>query len=141
MLRVVIDTNVFISALYLPASKPGTVVLLARRHQIRNLIAPAMLREVERVLQAKLRWDQTRAREAARQIENFSEVVQPQERLTVLADEPDNRILECAVAGQAAVIISGDQHLLQLRSYQGIAFLQPADFLSQPSCWPTEGVC
>jgi len=113
----------------------------ARRHQICNLIAPAILREVERVLPAKFLWDQARAREAARQRENFSEVVQPQIRLTVLADESDNRILECAVAGQAAVIISGDKHLLQLSSYQGIAVLQPADFLSQPSCCPTEGFC
>jgi len=100
-----------------------------------------MLREVERVLPAKFRWDQARAREVSRQLENFSEVVQPWERLTVLADEPDNRILEYAVAGLAAVIISGHQHLLHPHPYQGIAVLQPAGFLSQPSICPTEGFC
>lgn len=128
MLRVVLDTNVLVSALYLPASKPGTIVGLARRHTIQNLVSPAILSEVERVLREKFQWEAAQAREAVRQIENFSEVLDPQERLTVLADDPDNRILECAKAGRAHLILTGDKHLLQLQAYSGIAILKPADF-------------
>jgi predicted nucleic acid-binding protein len=49
--------------------------------------------------------------------------------LTVIADDPDNRILECALKAQADLIISGDKHLLNLRNYQGIKMVTPGEFL------------
>jgi predicted nucleic acid-binding protein len=51
------------------------------------------------------------------------------EPLAIIVDDPDNRILECAVAGQADFIISGDKHLLNLKNFQGINIVTPADFL------------
>ena len=129
MLKVVIDTNVFISALYLPESRPAGVVLLARRRKIHNFISPQILKEVERIIKKKLLWDNAKTQSAVRRIMNFSEEVQPQERLAIIADDPDNRILECAVAGQADFIISGDHHLLDLENYHGIKIVTPARFL------------
>ena len=129
MLKVVIDTNVFISAFYLPKSKPAGVVLLARRKTILNLISPPILKEVERIIKKKLFWDNSKTQSAVRRIKNFSEEVHPQERLAIIADDPDNRILECAVAGQADFIISGDKHLLNLKNFQGINIVTPAEFL------------
>ena len=129
MLKVVIDTNVFISAFYLPESRPAKVVLLARRKTILNVISPPILKEVERIIKKKLLWDNSKTQSAVRRIKNFSEEVHPQERLAIIADDPDNRILECAVAGQADFIISGDHHLLDLENYQGIKIVTPARFL------------
>ena len=129
MLKVVIDTNVFISAFYLPESKPAKVVLLARRKTILNVISPPILKEAERIIKKKLLWDNSKTQGALRRIRNFSGEVHPQERLAIIADDPDNRILECAVAGQADFIISGDHHLLDLKSYQGIKIVTPARFL------------
>ena len=129
MLKVVIDTNVFISAFYLPESKPAGVVLLARRKTILNVISLPILKEVERIIKKKLLWDNSKTQAAVRRIKNFSEEVHPQERLAIIADDPDNRILECAVAGQADFIISGDHHLLDLKNYQGIKIVHPARFL------------
>jgi predicted nucleic acid-binding protein len=45
------------------------------------------------------------------------------------ADQDDNRVLECAVASSAAYIISGDEHLLELKDYNGITVLPAAGFL------------
>lgn len=129
MLKVVIDTNVFISAFYLPESRPAGVVLLARRKTILNVISPPILKEVERIIKKKLLWDNSKTQSAVRQIKNFSEEVHPQERLAISADDPDNRILECAVAGQADFIISGDHHLIDLDNHQGIKIVTPARFL------------
>jgi len=129
MLKVVIDTNVFISAFYLPESRPANVVLLARRKTILNLISPQILKEVERIIKKKLLWDNSKTESAVRLIKNFSEEVHPQERLAIIVDDPDNRILECAVAGQANFIISGDKHLLNLKNFQEINVVTPADFL------------
>jgi uncharacterized protein len=102
MLKVVIDTNVFISALSLPQSRPANVVLLARKKTILNVISPQILKEVERIIKKKLFWDNSKTPGAVRWIKNFSEEVHPQGRLAIIADDPDNRILECAVAGQAS---------------------------------------
>ena len=129
MLKVVIGTNVFISAFYLPESRPANVVLLARRKTILNLISPQILKEVERIIKKKLLWDNSKTESAVRLIKNFSEEVHPQERLAIIVDDPDNRILECAVAGQANFIISGDKHLLNLKNFQEINVVTPADFL------------
>jgi putative PIN family toxin of toxin-antitoxin system len=54
MLKVVIDTNVFISAFCLPEFRPANVVLLARRKTILNVISPQILKEVERIIKKKL---------------------------------------------------------------------------------------
>lgn len=129
MLKVVMDTNVFISALYLPKSRSAEVVSLVRRKRIRNLISPQILKEIERILQKKLSWDIAKTQSAIRRINNFSEMVRPKERLEVIADASDHRILECAVEGQADFIISGDHHLTDLKTFEGIKIVTPAAFL------------
>jgi putative PIN family toxin of toxin-antitoxin system len=56
--------------------------------------------------------------------------VNPAERIHVVtADPEDNKFLECAVVARAAVIVSGDQHLLDLKEFRGIPILEPAKFL------------
>ncbi len=129
MVKVVIDTNVFFSAFYLPQSKPGEVVLLARRKRIQNFTSPQILKELERIITDKLLWDNSKTQSAITRISNLSELVDPRERLTIIADDPDNRILECAKASGADFIISGDKHLLDLKNFQGIKIVTPGEFL------------
>ena len=50
-------------------------------------------------------------------------IVEPAESLTVLADEPDNRIVECALAANAQLIVTGDRAMLALGEYQGIRII------------------
>ena len=72
--------------------------------------------------------------EVAAFIERFRRVatlVQPPLTLEVIEDDPaDNRVSECAVAGGAAFIVSGDDHLLQMRKYNEIFILSPAGFVT-----------
>ena len=57
--------------------------------------------------------------------------IEPQETLDVIvSDESDNRYIECAVAGGALYIVTGDEHLLELGEYEGITVLTPAAFVS-----------
>jgi len=88
MLKVVIDTNVFISAFYLPESRPADVVLLARRKTILNLISLQILEEVERIIRKKLFWDNPKTQSAVRRIKNFSDEVHPQEPLAIIVMTP-----------------------------------------------------
>jgi uncharacterized protein len=48
----------------------------------------------------------------------------------VIGDDPDDdRILECALAGKADLVVSGDRHLRKLKSFRGIGIVHPSDFL------------
>jgi putative PIN family toxin of toxin-antitoxin system len=61
----------------------------------------------------------------------YAEVVKPKRRLRVIERDPaDNKFLECAVAGKAAVIISGDKDLLSLGRYRKVSIQSPAQFLA-----------
>jgi putative PIN family toxin of toxin-antitoxin system len=55
--------------------------------------------------------------------------VKPGQRLRIVKDEPDNRILECAVAGNAHVIVTGDRALLALREYRNVRIISLHDYL------------
>jgi predicted nucleic acid-binding protein len=57
-------------------------------------------------------------------------VVEPKIALRVIkADPDDDRILECALAGDADLIVSGDHHLTKLKDFEGIGIVRPVDFL------------
>jgi len=62
---------------------------------------------------------------------SISHVVCAEEKLNIIDDESDNRILECAEAAQVNFIVSGDRHLLELKHYLGIEILSPANFLRE----------
>jgi putative PIN family toxin of toxin-antitoxin system len=64
-------------------------------------------------------------------IERQSELVTPLEKITVIEDDSaDNMFLECAVAGQADLIVSGDPHLNTLKQFRNIKIITPYDFLT-----------
>ena len=128
MLRVVADTNVYVSALNF-GGVADEVLRLARAGQLLVFVSPPILSEIEVVLHGKFEWSAARAREATSAIRRFAEVVRPQHTVTVLEDEPDNRILECALAAGARVIVTGDKHLRALGAFQGIALLSPRELL------------
>lgn len=129
MLRVVADTNVYISALNF-GGVPDQVLTLARRGRVELFISAPILQEIEGVLKRKFGWPSKRAREALAVIREFAKGVEPTERVrAVEKDEPDNRVLECALAAKATIVVSGDSHLRDLGSFHGLRILSPRAFL------------
>jgi len=104
MLRVVIDTNIVISALNF-GGNPKAVLELARENRIHNITTPFIINEVEKVLTQKSGWQMEVTREVLNDFRGFSQVVNPSETIAIISYAPDNRILECAVAGRADCII------------------------------------
>jgi putative PIN family toxin of toxin-antitoxin system len=127
VLRAVLDTNVFISALF--GGRPEDVYRAALRGQFILITSPAILTELARTLRDKFSLPESDITAYIRQIARTAKVVRPDTRLAVVADDADNRVLECAVVGNADVIVSGDRHLLELREYSGIPVVRPMDFL------------
>jgi putative PIN family toxin of toxin-antitoxin system len=130
MLRVVLDTNVLVSHLF--GGTPRQVVSLWSGGLVVLCVSPGILAEYLSVLG---RFDAVtgKASELLGLLEEGGNLylVEPQERLTAVpADPSDDMFLECAVAAQADVIVSGDQHLLELKSFRGIPIVGPAEFLA-----------
>jgi putative PIN family toxin of toxin-antitoxin system len=129
--RVVADSNVLVSALQF-GGKPMALLMLAEDGQIDLAISEAILDETLGVLKVKFQNtpEQLADREAyVRAITSI--VVAPSETVAVIhADPTDDRILECAIAADAEVIVSGDRHLLALGNFRGIGIQKPADFLA-----------
>jgi len=62
------------------------------------------------------------------------EIVKPEEHFAVIKEDPDDNIfLDCAIAGKVEYIISGDEHLLNLKKFKGIKILTPGEFLREIS--------
>jgi putative PIN family toxin of toxin-antitoxin system len=116
MLRVVIDTNVIISALNF-GGNPKAVLELARKGRIRNATSPFIISEIERVLTRKFGWQMEVTEEVINDIQGFSHVINPPETIGIIKNRSDNRILECALAGGADYLLSGDHHLTDLKTF------------------------
>lgn len=129
MCRVVLDTNVYISA-YGFGGKPTEVLRAAITGEYTLLTSPAILTELADKLYTVLGFDDEHVRAVIMQVSRIAEVLRPRARLTVVSDDPDNRILECATEGAADVIVSGDHHLLDLGAYHGIRIIRPAEMLT-----------
>lgn len=128
-LKVVFDTNIFISALNFGGT-PSEVIFLAQTGIVELYISTPILYEIHGVLIQKFNWHRDKAEEAIELLQRFARLVSPLERVTRIQDDSDNRVLECALAADANLIVSGDQHLLDIRTFQGIAIVTAKQFLS-----------
>jgi len=127
--RVVFDTNTLVSALVLPGGRAAVAVHQVVRGPNRLVISRPIIREVLDVLARKFdRNPEELARTAVFQAD-LGDVVRPRRTIATLRDEPDNRVLECAVAGRANAIVTGDRAMLELGAYEGIAIMSLKDFL------------
>ena len=128
-MRAVADTNVYISALNFGGT-PEEVLGLGRARTIQLFISPSILEEIEEVLLRKFYWSARNVREASTAIQEFAQLIHPREAIHLITeDEPDNRILECAVEANADCIITGDRHLRQLKTFRGISIVSPREFI------------
>ncbi len=128
-MNVVFDTNVFVSAFMVPGSRSEHAFLLAQRRAVELYSSIPILTEAARVLRTKFNQPEKDITAALKLISRAAHIVRPVRALTVPHDLPDNRILECAVTAQVDVIVTGDQHLLKLRSFEGISIVRVVDFL------------
>jgi putative PIN family toxin of toxin-antitoxin system len=136
-MTIVCDTNVLVSGL-LWSGPPNTILKQVRDGQVVLVITPQLLEELMEVLNRskfgrRKTHLQVTSEELVNRIAGMSIIVTDVEYLppVILEDPDDDRILECAVRARAEVIVSGDQHLLNLKAYHGILIRSPAQFLEE----------
>ena len=133
VIRVVIDTNVVISAL-LFGGIPGKLITLWKNKRIKPLVSREIIDEYLKVLAyPKFKLSEQEINYLLyREILPFFEVISVKQRPVIIkADPSDDKFIRCAQWGKAKVIISVDQHLLSLTSYKGLKILSPSEFLEE----------
>ncbi len=135
-MRVVLDTNIIVSALLSPRGLRAQLVEAWRVQTFQPVVSEPILAEYERALNypevaARHGLSRGEVAEIVEGLRQFALMVAPAERLAVVRDDPDHdKFLECAVAGEANYIVSGDRHLLDLQEYRGIQILPAGVFLA-----------
>lgn len=93
------------------------------------LISKPILDELLTILAHKFSRDADALGRTALLLTELAEVIQPKERVSVFEDDPDNRVLECAIAGQARAIVTGDKAMLAVEISHGVRLLSLSAYL------------
>lgn len=128
-MRVVFDTNIFISAFVIPRSQGEKAILKIIEEENLLLISTDIIDEILSVLSSKFGRDREALSHVAVTLSELAELVKPARRIKIFNDEPDNRILECAIDGRADFLVTGDKKILQLREYKGIKIISLKEYL------------
>jgi putative PIN family toxin of toxin-antitoxin system len=129
--RAVFDTNIFISAFVIPGSLAEKAILRIIEEEDSLLISRDIIDEVLSVLSLKFGRDREELSHVAVTLSELAELIKPARRIKILKDEPDNRILECAVHGEADLLVTGDKEILQLREYKGVKIIILKQYLER----------
>jgi putative PIN family toxin of toxin-antitoxin system len=129
MLKVVVDTNVYISAIFW-GGKPRQVIDLARDDRIQIFTSEEIEHEILDKLLTKFNLDPIEASNVMTDFSIFTNPIEVSNCISVVKDDPDDdKFIECAMECGAKFIISGDKHLLQLINYEGISIVNVSSFL------------
>ncbi len=141
---VVLDTNVLISAI-LFGGKPRQILQHVIQGKITAFLSPVLFTEFKDVLERpKFGLSREACFAITREIEELFSFVFPEIVIDEVRDDPDdNAVLECALTAVAALIITGDPHLLNLGNFRRIRIISPealiAEFGSSPAAPEQQG--
>ena len=134
--RIVVDTNVLISAALLPKSTSARALDRALE-EFQLIQSEATLAElIDVIMRSKFvnYLDEERRSHFLFMLARVSEVIGVQTRVTECSDPKDNKFLELAIDGNAQLLVSGDSHLRDMHPFRGIAIATPGEFLAQGAC-------
>ena len=124
-MRIVFDTNVLIAAA-LKGDFSKDILRMASAGVVTLVCSEDILSELKFKLVNKLGWRISDADFFVATIRTISEIVMPSEKVEIVKEDPDdNKILECAQAGKADLIVSMDQDLLKIKIFEGIGIIHP----------------
>ncbi len=127
MIRVVLDTNIYVSGI-LFSGNPREVLSLAIKGKIDVFISPEILTELKEVLSGKkFGFSPERVDFTIREIESITTRIIPSKKHSVVTrDSDDNIVIDCAMRSKAEYIITGDNDLLSLKKFKNIKIINSA---------------
>jgi len=129
-MRIVLDTNVLISGIFF-GGPPSEILRFWRQSEIKIILSSPILSEYQRVAEKlSAKYPSVDIEPIIRLFAIFGEFVDTKGiSETICEDQDDNKFIECAIASQCKLIISGDKHLLSISGYKGIVVLKPRKFV------------
>ena len=137
-MKVVFDTNIYISAFVIPGGNAEKAYIHAINSDFELCTSVAILTELARKLDEKFGWEKQKIAQLITSISNLATVFKTTPWPQVISDDPDNRILECALKAAADFVVTGDKHLLKLRSYKHPEIIRLSTFITMLHQPPTE---
>lgn len=128
-MKVVFDTNIYISAFVVPGGNAEKAYLKAINGDFELFTSIAILTELANVLDKKFGWENHKIEQLIEHISRLAIVLKTKPHLSVVSHKPDNRILECALKVKADFVITGDSHLLKIAQHKGIKIIELSSFL------------
>jgi putative PIN family toxin of toxin-antitoxin system len=130
MLKVVLDTNVLLSAI-LFGGKPRQILEAAFEGSIRTFVSQAMIDELQNVLdRPKFGFTSQISQSIVSEIASIAEWIKPTRHHAIVKEDPsDNDILDCAIEAKADYLVTGDNHLLRQVECSGVEIVNPDKFL------------
>ncbi len=128
-MKVVFDTNILVSALVFPGGRGEAALQRVIDERDELIVSKPILDELLGSLGRKFSRDAEELAHIAVFLSDLARTVRPRGRIRALKDDPDNRVLECAIAGRADAIVTGDKALLELKEYRGVRILALRDYL------------
>jgi putative PIN family toxin of toxin-antitoxin system len=130
VLKVVIDTNVYISAIFW-GGNPRKVIDLGRDGKVEFYTSEDIVKEIMTVLLKKFKLNFNDVERILLDFLSFTLLVKPTQSIRVISEDPeDDKFIECAISCNADYIVSGDRHLINLKEYEGIKIVNSIEFLS-----------
>jgi putative PIN family toxin of toxin-antitoxin system len=130
-MRVVLDTNVLVAAFIARGVCTDVFERVVSDHQL--ILSPFILEEFERVMRDKIGLDRDRVARALALVRRKGEVFEPGRlEVPVCRDADDDHVLALAVEGGAEVLVSGDDDLLVIGSFEAVPIITPRQFLTHP---------
>lgn len=133
-MKIVIDTNVFVSSFLNPKGTPRLIIDLWKNGQVTLCLCAEILSEYLEVLSRFGLAGEPELRELLdlfKTRQGIEFVVIDNDLHVIEADPADDKFLECALTARAACIVSGDKHLKGLQEYQGVAIISPSEFMTR----------
>jgi len=137
MFRVVFDANQFVSSILNPDGPPAQALDAWREGLFEMIVTSSIIEEIRKVLNyPRLSRIHKKSTEEIdlflEDLEVLAFVATEKLALSLVANDPsDNKYLEAAIEGEAKYIVTGDNHLLELREYEGIRIITPREFLQE----------
>ena len=130
MLKITADTNILVSAAIAKGNE-FEILRFAKLGKIELILSMNILKEFKDVIsRPKFGFSEEQISCVFKNILGICTIVAPSASISIIKEDPaDNKILECADTGKVDYIISGDNHLLDLKSYNGIKIARTSDIL------------
>jgi putative PIN family toxin of toxin-antitoxin system len=130
--KIVLGTNVFIPGIFF-SGPPSQILQAWKNKKLRIILSQDIIDEYHRVVESlSSKYPTIDIFQIIELVTVHGQFVDTAELdITICEDPDDNKFIECAIAGDTKIIVSGDKHLLKITGYQGIAVFRPREFVDR----------